>query len=108
MTEDSLDQHQHSGLIKTDLDCHACSKNFVAQLDYDVDGNHIIECPHCRHEHCRVIKNGVVTDDRFDSKNGDRFVVQERRIWKSSDNVLQVKTSSAANFIRQSWLNKGG
>lgn len=104
--EESLNPHQHSGLVKTDLDCHECGKNFIAQLDFNLDGNHIIECPHCRHEHCRVIKNGIVTGERFDSKNGGRFDVMKRRIWKSTDDVLQASTSSIGMFIRQSWLDK--
>ena len=55
-------------IVRTDLHCHQCSKSFVAQLDFSVDGNHIIECPYCLHEHCRTIKDGIVTGDRWDSQ----------------------------------------
>ena len=108
MTEESLNPHQHEGLVKTDLDCHECSHNFIAMLDYSMDGNHVIECPHCRHEHCRVITNGIVTSDRFDGRNDKKYIIQERRIWKSSDDVLQASTSSVGMFIRQAWLDKIG
>lgn len=104
--DESLDPFKEDGLVKTDLYCHECNHNFIAMLDYDIDGNHVVECPHCRHEHCRVIKDGIVTGDRFDSRCGGKFNVENRRIWKSSDDVLQVQTSAAGMFIRQSWLRK--
>lgn len=106
MSDESLDPFKQEGRVKTDMHCHACGNNFVAEIDYSLNGNHVVECPHCRHEHCRVIKDGVVTGDRFDGRNGGTFKVQERRIWKASNDVLQVQTSSAAMFIRNSWLNR--
>jgi len=106
MSGESLDFHKEEGEIKTDLYCHSCSRNFVALLDYRLDGNHKIECPHCRHTHYRVIKDGVVTGERFDRDAGGTFDVTKRRIWKSSDNVLQCETTAASMFIRRSWLNR--
>lgn len=106
MSEESLSPFKESGEVKTDLYCHNCSRNFVALLDYRIDGNHKIECPHCRHIHYRVIKDGVVSGDRFDSDFGGSFDVEKRRIWKSKDCVLPCETSAAGMFIRQSWLRR--
>lgn len=106
MEERSHNPHQHDGLVKTDLHCHNCGNCFIAQLDFDLDGNHKIECPHCRHLHYRVIKNGIITEERFGSDNGRTYDVVKRRIWKSKDSVLQMQTSSASFFIRQAWLDK--
>lgn len=41
-------------------------------LDEKMNGNYIIICGHCGHEHHRQIKNGVVTGDRItiDGKDG--------------------------------------
>lgn len=85
------------------MNCTECSKNFIAQLDFGIDGNHIVECPYCGHEHCRVIINGVVTGDRWSSR-AQRVNVDKRCVWKSDS--LKMKTSTAGEFIRQSWLNK--
>lgn len=90
-------------LARTDLHCHQCSKTFVAELDFTIEGNHVVECPHCGHEHFRVIKGGAITDDRWHS--GMRRVdVSPRSVWKS--NVLKAQTSTAAQFIRDAWLNR--
>jgi len=107
MNQEEFDPNKHEGPTKTDMYCHNCNNNFIAELDYRINGNHVIECPHCYHEHCRVIEDGIVTGERFDSKSGGKIDVTRRRIWKSKDTVLQVQTSSAAQFIRQSWLNRG-
>jgi len=53
MTTDHL---TFKGEQRTVFQCTECNKGIVALLDYDIDGNHVIECPHCGHEHCRVIK----------------------------------------------------
>lgn len=90
---------------RTDMNCHACSKGFVALLDYTINGNHVVECPNCGHEHCRVIVDGKITSERWDSRWGDdktKDAHRPRRVWKSD--VLQAKTSSAAEFMRQRWL----
>ncbi len=90
-------------LVKTDLHCTECSKYFVASIDHNVEGNHIIECPWCRHEHCRVITAGMVTGDRWDSRY-QRVDVPKRSVWRSQD--LPIATSSASAFIRDMWLNR--
>lgn len=69
--------------IRTDLYCHNCSKNFIAQLDFGVNGNHVVECPYCGHEHCREIRDGVVTNDRWSSRS-QRVDVEKRNVWKSA------------------------
>lgn len=105
--EESRDQLTHSGEHRTIMDCHDCSKQFVALLDYSLSGNHVVECPHCGHHHCRVITNGKVTGDRWDSRWGNdktKDGINARRVWKHD--VLQMKTTSASEFMRQRWLEK--
>ena len=92
---------------KTLMDCHECSKQFVALLDYSINGNHIIECAHCGHEHCRVIVNGKITGERWSSRLGsdkNRDGIKARRVWKHT--VLPATTTSASEFIRQRWLER--
>lgn len=103
----STDHLTHNKETKTVMHCHECSKQFVALLDYGVAGNHIIECAHCGHEHCRVIEHGRITEERWSSRHGsdkDRDGIKVRRVWKHD--VLPAQTSSASEFIRQRWLER--
>lgn len=108
MTSDyhkEVDLYSELGEQRTFMDCHQCGKNFVALIDYSLDGNHIIECAHCGHEHYRKILNGKVTEERWGSSNGDKLdAYRPRRVWKS--NSLPVITSSTSAFIRSRWLDK--
>lgn len=91
-------------LVRTDMECTECLKHFIAQLDLSLDGNHIIECPWCGHEHCRVVEHGKVTEDRWSSRVGKRINVDRRCVWKADSRP--IITSTAAAFIRDSWLNR--
>lgn len=88
--------------IRTDLSCTECNNTFIAQLDFSIDGNHIVECPHCGHEHCRVIKDGRVTGDRWSTRD-QRVEVERKHIWKSDS--LPMATTTAGEFIRARWMN---
>lgn len=101
------DQHTFDRPTRTDLQCTECAKFFIALLDFRIDGNHIVECPHCGHEHCRVIEGGKVTDVRWSTRYGDdksRDGIRVRKVWKSD--VLAAQTSAASHFIRQRWLER--
>ena len=95
---------KETGKIRTDMNCTACGKVFIAELDYDIDGQHVVECPYCGHEHCRIIKGGIITGDRWDSRSTAPRV-DVRRIWKHD--VLQMKTTVACEFLREKWLHLG-
>lgn len=92
------------GEKRTDMDCHACSKTFVALIDYDINGNHVINCPHCGHEHCRVINDGEITNERWEGRNDVPPAARPRRIWKNANNTAE--TLSASHFLRSKWLNR--
>ncbi len=93
------------GIQRTEMYCHECSKNFVAELDFDINGDYVIECAHCGHEHCRTIKDGKITGDRWDARNSNATRISGRSVWKSS--VIQAKTSTVATFLHERWLNRG-
>lgn len=98
---------------RTDMSCHNCSKQFVALLDYRENGNHICYCPHCGHEHFRVIKDGKITEERWNSQYGniddkERVGIRARRVWKVDGDVLAGRTSAVSDFLRQRWLEKMG
>lgn len=100
------------GKQRTEVHCHECNKTFIAELDFDVNGDHSIICPICSHEHCRTIKDGKITGDRWSTRPDKKISVDKRSIWKSNivykqDNqiVSGAKTSTVAMFIRDAWLN---
>jgi len=103
MAEQISEDGRATGIVRTDMHCHDCSKQFYASIDFEIDGNHIIICPNCGHNHCRVIVNGQVTGERWDSKWGS---VNDRteRIWNHQ--TLKMETSSAAQFLRNKWIKK--
>lgn len=92
------------GLSRTEINCHNCNKNFVAQLDLEINGKFIIECAHCGHEHYRDIKDGTVTEARWGSGDNSATRISGRSVWKSS--VIKAQTSTVSHFLRERWLNR--
>lgn len=94
-----------SDVARTQMHCHACSKNFVAELEAGIDGKHVVECPHCGHQHYRIIKDGEITESRWGSDpSSDVKLIPARSVWKSS--VIQAQTSTVAAHIRERWMNR--
>lgn len=94
---------------RTQMHCHDCGREFVAEVQFGVDGNHIIECPGCGHEHCRVIEDGKITSDRWDSRYGDARTHEARTMWKSDDRKKQSSTASQyirRKFLDEAWRNR--
>ena len=91
-----------SSAVRSDLHCHDCGKDFVAKLDLTLDGNHVIICPWCGHQHHRVVKAGIVTSDRHNSSI-ERVEVPFRSVWKTKGGL---ETSSISHFLRERWLEK--
>lgn len=92
---------------RTDLHCHNCSHDFIAVIDYRVDGAHVIECPWCRHEHLRVVQGGVATEERWGSRDQRSGIkVGSDKVWKCE--AAPIQTSSASHFLRQRWLEWDG
>ena len=105
MAETVKEYEDHDETTRTDIRCTDCSKNFIATIDFQLDGNHIILCPHCGHEHCRVVEKGKVTGDRWDSRFSNRET-RTQKLWQSDS--LKIQTSSTSHFLRERWLNKYG
>lgn len=95
-------QFRETGKVRTLLWCHDCGKDFEALLDYDLDGNHVINCPHCDHEHCRVIKAGVVTDDRWGQRNGPTHTYTAA-LGSVFTTIVTTSNTSSTVFLAQLW-----
>lgn len=55
---------------RQELYCHNCDHHVQFVVDMELDGNHVLNCPNCQHEHCRVVRDGRITEDRWDQRNG--------------------------------------
>ena len=64
-----------SGRRRQELYCHGCDGYVQFVVDLNLNGNHVVHCPNCGHEHCRVVQDGVITDIRWDSRNGSTYAV---------------------------------
>lgn len=84
--------------MRTQLYCHECGGYFNVNFDLSVNGNHIVKCPNCNHEHCRVIKNGEVTDDRWDSRNGPTVNATGYN-WTTTGTTYNVTFNSSWNSL---------
>ena len=81
-----------------EIHCHKCLRYVRFSIDTELDGNHVLRCPVCGHEHCRVVKNGKITDDRWDQRNGHTWQVT------SAKTVSWTSASSTDYFLGSSWL----
>jgi uncharacterized protein YbaR (Trm112 family) len=94
---------------KQELYCHNCSK--YVQFDVpETDGRLVVVCPNCKHEHCRIVKDGVITKDRWDSRNvGNGTIIYATGTSSASESFITSYTLSSSTtsftFIAQSWLN---
>ena len=54
-----------------EIHCHNCDRYVQFPLDLSLNGNHVLHCPNCNHEHCRVVRNGKISDVRWDQRNNN-------------------------------------
>jgi DNA-directed RNA polymerase subunit RPC12/RpoP len=71
---------------RQEIHCHECDKWVQFDIDTSLDGNHVLKCPNCGHEHCRVVRDGRITDIRWDHRNGPTYP------------ALNVTTTSSSTF----------
>jgi len=101
----------------TEIHCHECNGYIKFALDKNKNGEHVVICPKCKHEHCRIIKDGIVTGDRWSSRNKDipsqpiqqnnQPIIQTFFIQVGMDNYSlngwQIVTVSNDPFLIDSW-----
>ena len=88
---------------RQELYCHDCDKYVQFDIDLSLNGNHVLNCPNCDHEHCRVVKNGKITDIRWDQRNKNVYVVTGAST--SSVSTWATAGSTGNVFTYQLWMN---
>ena len=81
---------------RQELHCHACDRYVQFIVDHGLDGNHVLNCPNCGHEHCRVVKDGIITEDRWDQRNGPTHQI---RIYHTSSSTTSVYSSGSSAYF---------
>lgn len=90
---------------KQELYCHECDNYVQFEMDMDLSGNHVLKCPVCGHEHCRVVKNGIITSDRWDSRNRNTYYISATSTTVSSQSTWNTSTATDSTFLYVSWMN---
>ena len=95
---------------RQELHCHECDKYVQFNFDMSLNGNHVLKCPNCGHEHCRVVKNGIITSDRWDQRNGAAIYVSTTTISFTSTSTYTTYNHGSAGSYSSStsygqWMN---
>ena len=91
---------------RQELHCHDCDQYVQFDMDTEINGNHVLECPVCGHEHCRVVQDGIITDVRWDQRNGNlpMYTVASSTMTTSTASIDVTSTGSNI-FTTDLWLN---
>ncbi|MFW9878643.1 MAG: hypothetical protein ACFFG0_36650 [Candidatus Thorarchaeota archaeon] len=101
--------------VKQEIHCHNCNCFVQFELDMSLDGNHVFECPNCGHEHCQVVRDGIITGERWEQKNGATnwgtytisatSSVSSNYIYAGSTNSTSTTGTMSSDFITGAWAN---
>ena len=100
---------------RQEIFCHNCQQYIQFNIDISLNGNHILDCPNCKHQHCRVVDNGKITDVRWGQRNQSlqTFQVSQYSITSSAsassivyvDMNTIMSAQSGTAILSSSWLN---
>ncbi len=93
---------------RQEIYCHACNRYVQFDIDLELNGNHILDCPTCGHEHCRVVQDGRITGERWAQRNGPAFQVYTSSVSSSATSATTNTFQASATggiFLAQSWMN---
>ena len=90
---------------RQELYCHACGRYVQFNLDLSVDGNYKLDCPNCGHDHYRVVKDGKITDERYDqSRSQQSWMTVSGYVTSSATSSYDTSTASSV-YLYRSWMN---
>lgn len=92
---------------RQELRCHACGRYVQFDMDLSFNGNHVLDCPNCGHEHCRVVKDGQITSIRWDLRNGPNIFVPIITASTSSNSTFSTYdiNGGTSSFTYGAWSN---
>lgn len=93
---------------RQELYCHNCNRYVQFNVPAE-NGRMVVVCPNCKHEHYRIVRNGVIAEDRWGSSQAP-VMYSTNNVTSSASFIATYSTSSAttsssSGFVLQSWLN---
>ena len=82
---------------RQEIYCHNCGKYVQFDINVSLNGNHVLPCPVCGHEHCRVVKDGEITGERWAQRNGPTIQVTTRTV------TYSIQSNVSTDFASASW-----
>ena len=93
---------------KQELHCHNCGKYVQFDIDVSLNGNHEIVCSNCKHIHYRFVKDGIITEDRWNQQSITYQVANTSSTSTSTYtmyNNAYTTDSDSSLFMYSSWMN---
>lgn len=82
-----------------------CGKYFYFTLRDNLNGNHRIHCPNCGHVHYRELKNGEITEARF-NKDDKNILINDICPMPSSCRDTQKETPEKVAQTREGFMSR--
>jgi hypothetical protein len=92
---------------KQELWCHECNSYVQFPIDLTMNGNHVLNCPKCNHEHCRVVEDGRITDVRWDSRNGNTYQIAMYAVTATSTATATATSTISYSSYATNWGTSG-
>jgi len=80
--------------------CDQCKSYSLVNIQQDIDGLHIISCGKCKHHHYRIIKDGIISEFRYDGKALDNLKIN-KLYYEGTPMLKQMEINSITSG---SWL----
>lgn len=93
-------------VVNQELYCHNCGQYVQFQLDEEMDGEHIIICPNCKHDHYRYINKGIISDQRWGQSPSQQIASVSVPVATYYATVTGSATSSISVNV-QGWITSG-
>ena len=92
---------------RQEIYCHECDRYVQFNIDTSLNGNHVLRCPNCGHEHCRVVTDGVITDGRWDRRNNNWGCGQTYSVstFSISTSTTSVSSWLSSGIMTASWVS---
>lgn len=89
---------------RQELHCHACDRYVQFDIDTELNGRHVLQCPNCGHEHCRIVRDGAVTDERWGQRNALPVYTATNITTTATTFTLYAVGTSAGTMVTGLWL----
>ncbi len=111
MKDEEFPDHVEERIESQELHCHACGQYVQFRLDMNMNGAHVLNCPNCGHEHCRIVENGRITGDRWGQRNGAHMTIAVAGATTSTASTFTsyngTQTGQGNYMLYQSWSDTG-